>query len=435
MRREADVGMIKLGSIAQNAALTILFIAIAGLASVALGIGIARVDGPLGRGVWAYASVTLGLFAVFADGSFNAVLALYKTDGLPCALVYRAMVRVTVGVSLVLGGILTACAALAPGQGVLFAVALALPFALYAGTATGFLTADGHVQQANAINAVTITGLAAIALPLLIFRHVSVTIVLAVWVGSYALAALITFFLTRRYAHGPFDAHALGDATKRHFHFAFASAAVFFVTYLNKRIDLFIVGMARGPIALGWYSLGVAAGELLWRWSEALNWAAFGSIASATPERACELTAQLTRTILFLQGACVTVLFVIAPWLIPTVWGKKFLPSIAVVQILIPGILAYSLETSLGFFIMVRLKRPKTNLIIQSCSTIACAALTLLFLPRYGLPGAAAATSITYTATTIACAVIFLRTARMPLSQLLLPSWNDFKSLVRKRDA
>jgi O-antigen/teichoic acid export membrane protein len=317
---------------------------------------------------------------------------------------------------------------------VLLAVALALPFALYAGTATAFLTADGHVQQANAINAVPVVGVAAIALPLLIFRHVSVTVVLSVWIGSYALAAIITFLLTRKYACGPFDVHALRDATKRHLRFAFASAAVFFVTYLNKRIDLFIVGMARGPVALGWYSLGVAAGEVLWRWSEALNWAAFGSIASATPERACELTAQLTRTILVLQGACVIVLFVIAPWLIPTVWGKKFVPSVAVVQMLIPGILAYSLETSLGFFIMVRLKRPKTNLIIQACSTIACAALTLLLLPRYGLPGAAAATSITYTATTIACAVIFLRTARMPISQLLLPSWNDLKSLARKRE-
>jgi O-antigen/teichoic acid export membrane protein len=427
--------MFKPGSIAHNAALTVIFLAISSLASISLGIGIARVDGPLGRGIWAYAAVTLGLCAVFAEGAFNAVLAQYKTDGLPGPLVYRAMLRVTAWASLILGGSVAVWAVSAPGQGMLLAVALALPFALYTGTAVGFLTADGHVQETNAINAVTVLGVAAIALPLLIFKHVSVTVVLGVWVGSYALAALATFVLTRNYACGSFDARALADTTKRHVSFAFASGAVFFVTYLNKRVDLFIVGMLRGPVALGWYSLGVAAGEILWRWSEALNWAAFGSIAAATPERAGALTAQLTRTIFFLQGACVTLLFVIAPWLIPTVWGKKFMPSVAVVQMLIPGILAYSLETTLGFFIMVRLKRPKTNLIIQSCSTLACAVLTLLFLPRYGLPGAAAATSITYTATTIACAVIFLQAARMPVSHLLLPSWNDLKSLARKRDA
>jgi len=426
--------MIKPGSIAHNAALTLLYLAIASLASIALGIGIARADGPLGRGVWAYAGLTLGLFVVFSEGSFNSVIAHYKTDGLPAPLVYRAMVHVAAWASLVLGGSAALFAVLAPGQKALPAVAIALPFALYSVSAKGFLSADGRVQEINAINAVTVIGVAAIALPLLIFRRVSVAIVLDVWVGTYVLAALLAFFLTREYARGPYDARALGDLTKRYVRFAFASSAVIFVSYLNKRIDLFIVGMTRGPIALGLYSLGVAAGEVVWRWTDAVNWAATGRIAAATPEGAAALAAQLTRTIFFLQGACVVVLFAAAPWLIPTVWGKNFLPSVAVVQCLIPGILAYSLETTLGFFIMVRLKRPKTNLIIQSCSTLACAALTLLLLPRYGLPGAAVATSITYTATTIACVVIFLRAARMPLSNLLRPTWNDLKSLAGKTD-
>lgn len=427
--------MIKQGSIAQNAALTVLFQAISALATIALGIGIARVDGPLGRGIWAYATVSFGMFAVFADGAFNAVLAQYKTDALPGALVYRAMLRVTAWASFALGGTAALCAAFVPGQEILLAAALALPCALYTGTATAFLAADGRVQEANAVNAVNGIGTATVALPLLVFFRASVATVLAVWVGSYAVAALSTFFLTRRYARGTFDVRALGDTAGKQLRFALASGAVFFVTYLNKRVDIFIVGILRGPVALGWYSLAVAAGEVLWRWSEALNWASFGSIAGQTPERGAVLTAQLTRTIFLLQGVCVTVLFVIAPWLIPAVWGEKFLPSVAALRMLIPGILAYSLETSLGFFIMVRLKRPTTNLLIQSCSMLACAALTLLLLPRYGLPGAAAATSITYAAVATVCAAIFLRVTRMPAARLLLPAWDDLKSLASKREA
>jgi O-antigen/teichoic acid export membrane protein len=99
---------------------------------------------------------------------------------------------------------------------------------------------------------------------------------------------------------------------------------------------------------------------------------------------------------------------------------------------LLPGILAYSLEISLGFFIMVKLKRPKANLIMQVCSTVACAILTLVLLPRYGLLGAAFATSVTYAGVTVAGVVLFLRATRLPASRLFLFRREDLTGLARK---
>jgi O-antigen/teichoic acid export membrane protein len=419
-------------SIAGNAALTIVFQAISVIATLILGIGVARVLGPWGRGAFTYATVSLGMLLTFSQGVSNAVIAQYKTDGLPGVIVYRAMMRILVWASLVLCGITALCALIIPGQKIFLAVALVLPCAFYVSAACAFLIADGYVQRANMISCINAVALTIIALPLLLLFHASIALVLGAWVLSYAIAAFLTFVWTRTYARGAVEEAALRETTRGQLRFASTSFAVFLVSYLNTRIDLFIVGALRGPIALGWYSLAIAVGELLWRWSQALNWAAFSRLAGDAMEESAALAARLTRTILILQGLCVAVLFAIVPWLIPVVYGKAFVASVAVLQMLLPGILAYSLEASLGFFIMVKLKQPMVNLVLQISSTVVCATLTLFLLPRYGLVGAAFATSVTYTVVTIVSAVYFLRAVGLPASQLLFVRREDIVGLMRK---
>ncbi|HEY0798214.1 MAG TPA: hypothetical protein VGD50_03635, partial [Candidatus Baltobacteraceae bacterium] len=139
------------GGIARNAAMTVGFQALTALATIVTGIVIARTLGPPGRGVFAYATATLGILTTYADAAGTAILTQYKTEGLPSALVYRAMLRILPWVSLVLGGAALLASFLVPNQAALFAVACATPFALYVGMATSFLVADGLVQYANAV--------------------------------------------------------------------------------------------------------------------------------------------------------------------------------------------------------------------------------------------------------------------------------------------
>ena len=416
--------------IASNAAFTLVFQLVSAFATIVTGIVIARALGPIGRGYFSYAIASLGILTTYSDAASNAVMAQYKVDELPSAVVYRAMLRVLPWVSLVLGGATFFISRLVPGQSSLLAVACALPFALYIGTATTFLVADGRVQQANAVNAITVVGIMLVVVPLLLFAHVAINAVLVVWVLCYAIAAALTAVWTRAYGAGEFDPGAVVPTAKNQFLFSLKSVGVYLTAYLNLRIGLFIVAGLSGPVALGLYSLGVGTGELLWKWSQALNWAASGRVAGGSLEQTARLTAKLTRVIFLLQGLCALVLIAVAPWLITTIYGVRFEPSVAVLRVLLPGIVAYSLELALGYFVMVKLKRPMLTLTIQGVSAVSCGLLTLVLLPRYGLVGAAFATSLTYTAVTITAAVIFLRaTGTRPLD-LVIPRWSDFQGPV-----
>jgi hypothetical protein len=70
---------------------------------------------------------------------------------------------------------------------------------------------------------------------------------------------------------------------------------------------------------------------------------------------------------------------------------------------------------------MVRLKRPLLNLMLQASSTVACALLTALLLPRYGLVGAAFATSFTYSAVTLLSIFLVVKVTGLNPLRLIVP--------------
>jgi O-antigen/teichoic acid export membrane protein len=269
-----------------------------------------------------------------------------------------------------------------------------------------------------------------LVLPLLVFAHEPLAVVLGVWVGCYVMAACLTAFWTRNYALGAVDETVMREVGGKQFRFSLESCAVFFLSYLNLRIDLFIVGALRGPVELGWYALAVSAAELLWQWSKALNWSAFGGLAGEEQGKALDLLAKLTRSILIVQSALALAAYWAAPRLITAVYGEAFAASVPVLRMLLPGIIAYSLEAAFGYFIMVRLKRPLVNLVLQASSTVACALLTALLLPRYGLVGAAFATSLTYFTVTLLSILIVVKVTGLHPLRLIVPDLH-FRETMR----
>jgi O-antigen/teichoic acid export membrane protein len=416
--------------IAGNAVVTMGVQAVTTVASIAAGIIIARALGPSGRGYYAYAITALGILLTYTDAASNAIMVQYRTDGLPSRLVYRAMLRVLLPVTVALTGGTILVSRLVPGQGVLLAVAFALPFALYSGVAISFFVADGAVQRANAVNAISTGGLVLIVAPLAAFRHLSVATMLGAWVFTYVMAAAVTAVWTRPYAGGEVASGDVRAVVKPHVHFLLKSIGLYVMAYLNMRINIFIIVSMLGNEMLGLYSLAIATGEMLWKWSQAVNWSALGRIAGDPLEEVTALTAKLTRVILLVQGTLALILFAVAPWLITAVYGAKFAGAVAPLRMLLPGIVAYSIEIAFGFFLTVRLKRPFLNLCIQGGSVAGCAVLTVLLLPHYGLVGAAFATTMSYIVTTVLVATIYIRITHTRVVDLIVPRREDFAGVI-----
>jgi O-antigen/teichoic acid export membrane protein len=191
--------------------------------------------------------------------------------------------------------------------------------------------------------------------------------------------------------------------------FGLKAGSVSVADFLNLRIDVFVVSIMLDARALGIYSLAVATGELMWQVSRPLTWTTIGRIASSERDYSIGLVARVARNTLAIELALGIVVFALAPAAVNLVYGQAYAESGMLVRWLLPGLILYAAHGGIGYFIMVKEGKPMTIFAIQVASTVACAAITALSLHRFGLVGAALATTITYCGCAVAKAVLFMR--------------------------
>ncbi len=400
------------------------------LAGIAAGIAQARTLGPDGKAVLAYAVIALSMVLIGTDGITGAVLmqAGRKTDSI--ARIYAATIGVVTAAAIPCALVALAIGLIAPSQRPLLGAALAIPFALYAQGGRGLLLAMGATAAVAWQGAITSVAFSAVVIAALVIWHVSSYQALALWIVAQAAAAGYTaLVLRRRIARsGPSrNEHSLAFLIREQLHFGSRSSLATVAGYINLRIDVFLISALLGPRLLGIYTLAVSTGELLWSISLPVIWAALENIAGDAFAEAAKLTAALMRSMVALQVGLGVVLFVAGPWLIVHVYGAAFAGAGTVLRILLPGLVVYAVETFLGYFILVQVRRPLLIFAIQGTSAVLCAVLTLLLLPRFGMNGAAAATTVTYVGVVALKSLYFRRKTGIGLREQWLVTADDVR--------
>ena len=407
--------------------------AVGTLAVIALGVVLARVLGPTGRGLVSYAWLVLGLVSVYAEGPAAAVVAQYATDKVRRADVHRAMLW-SLPVLVVPATFGFAVAAFTVrGQGPLFAVACALPFAVYAQCVKGFFLAESRIRTANLVDLIAVVCSAVIGSAVVLLGG-GIVGALVAWAGAYVISALYgALSLDRSSALAGAKTHReRGALVREQLVFGGKSGLVYAVGYLNLRMGLFVVAGLLGPTSLGIFTIAVSVSELLWKISNALAWSAFGRIAGEDEDRVRALVGRLTRTIVLMESVLAAVVFAFGPWLVVHVYGTAFSGAGLPLRIMVLGTAAYAIEPVLGYFMLVRCKRPMLVLGIQLASAATCAAIALATIPVFGLAGAAAATAATYVGVVIVKVVIVARTLRLPLVALFVPRFDDARAIAKE---
>jgi O-antigen/teichoic acid export membrane protein len=370
------------------------------LAGIAAGIVQARELGPDGKAVLAYAVIVLSMVLIGSDGISGAVLlqAARKTDAL--RRIHAAMAGVIATIALPCAAIALLVGLWSPSQRPLIGVALAIPFALYVQGGRGILLATGATAAVAWQGTITTTLLSAGLIGALLVWHVSAYQTLALWLAANILAAGYTAIVLRRRIRATATSldgdRPLGTLFWEQLHFGTRTSLATVAGYVNLRIDVFIISAVLGPRMLGIYTLAVATGEMLWSISLPVVWAALERIAGDPFQEAATLAARLMRSVVALQVFLGAVLFIAGPWLIVHVYGAAFAGAGTVLRILLPGLLVYAVETFLGYFILVQMRRPFLLFAIHSTSAAVCAAISFAALPRFGIAGAALATTLTY---------------------------------------
>lgn len=403
------------------------------LITIAAGIVIARMIGPTGKGFVSYAATAATLVSVFFYGFSDAVFYQFGKQKYPARAVYNAIMRVTLLAVGLAVPVLVVIALAVPSQLPLAAAAAAIPFLLYMQLTTPFLLVCEKILATN-IRALTQSlGIAVVTIPLLLFTHLGLSAVVGVWILFYIVNAVQSYWAMRPIlaSSAPAD-EAPKELAREQVSFGSRAAGASIAGYLNLRVDVFVVSAMLSATALGWYTLAIASGEMLWQVTRAVVWPALGRIGSDSLADAALLVARLTRNILLIVGILGIVAFAIGPWLITHVYGEAFAPAGVALRWVLPGLVVYAAEVALSKFILLQLGRPFTLIWIQSLAAAVCAAVTIVTAGQFGIVAAAAATSLTKLVVTAVLITVFTRATKIPAAKLLIIQPEDW---VRYTDA
>jgi O-antigen/teichoic acid export membrane protein len=400
------------------------------LLGIAIGVALARTLGPAGKGEIAYAAIALELFVVVIGGVTQAVTFQYARDKHAGGAIYRAMLRIVAAISLPAALIVGAVALAVPSQRALLWAAVAIPFAMYGEAAIGMLIGAQRIGAANVQRSLSTAAFNLAAIVALLAFHADAAVVLALWVLGYVAGAVYAAIAVRPLVREGRDGSPL---VREQAQFAVKASSAGVAGYVNLRIDVVVVSFMLGPRALGNYTLAITSAELLWQLTAPFCWAAMGRIAVAPLDEAALFTSKVTRHIVALIVPLALVTFAFGPFLIVMVYGNAFESAASALRWIVPGVAAYAIEIPLGYFLMVKLGRPLLIVAIQTASIVVCAALAFATVRRWGIDGAAAATSITYVGVVVAKAIAFARATGVPLHDLVVVRRDDLARVFGSR--
>jgi O-antigen/teichoic acid export membrane protein len=196
---------------------------------------------------------------------------------------------------------------------------------------------------------------------------------------------------------------------------------------LQFRADAFIINAVRGVGETGIYSVTSGLAETLWYIPNALGTVMFSRAVDPSAD-AGRIASVLTRTTLVTTLFLAIPAFVLGPRLVRFVYGPAFVDAGVALRLILPGVVAYSVVAVLSRYIVGR-GRPGTGTIILVAGLVANISANLLLVPRFGINGAAAASSLSYGFTALLTLAVFRRLSGRGIVETLVVRPSDLRAL------
>jgi O-antigen/teichoic acid export membrane protein len=163
----------------------------------------------------------------------------------------------------------------------------------------------------------------------------------------------------------------------------------------TTRIDQVLVAAFISPSALGLYAIAATVSGLPLALGNAIGARAVGDMSTGTEVVDVERTAALSRVNLLLAIVCCGGLAIVAPVMVPLLYGPAFAGAVVPLLLLLPGIVFLAMSGIADSCLTV-MGRPGANSWAQLVGLVVTAAGLALLLPRFGIAGAAITSSAAY---------------------------------------
>ena len=219
---------------------------------------------------------------------------------------------------------------------------------------------------------------------------------------------------------------------KDSFYFGFKSHFSNVLTFLNYRLDVFLIAYYMDDSAVGLYSIAVILSERIWTVSQSVSTVLFARISQLNDNVSKnKFTSLASRNTLFISLIGGSILALLSNWIIIILFGNNFSESILPFLCLLPGVIIFSFGRVLSNDFIGR-GYPEINTYIAIIIAFTNLILNLWLIPLYGIKGAAISTSISYTFDVIIKSIVFSRKNSIPYSEFIIMKFSDFELYKNK---
>jgi len=193
---------------------------------------------------------------------------------------------------------------------------------------------------------------------------------------------------------------------------------------MNYRADFLIVNAFLGPAAVGLFGAAVNLCELVYRLPEAAGIVLVPHLSRMDDRQAGSVTPQSCRIILVFVLVFGAILFAGARPFVLFLFGPAFLEAVPVLRILLPGFLAFSVWKILAADLLARGK-PLRYSLTSAVAFLVLVVLDILWIPAYGIRGAALSATLGFASATAVAAALYVRAGGARWRDLFVPCAGD----------
>jgi O-antigen/teichoic acid export membrane protein len=387
---------------------------------------VARVLGPTDRGHYA---------AIY---TFAVVLELVLSLGIPVAITYQLVNRLELPERLIGTALRFCLALLAPAVAIAIAltagvldlpagavtylaiIALALaPCGVLALCLQGFLTSSGALDSLAWLRMAPLVANFAGVVALAAVGRLTLTsyVALTVAISLFSLLLAWRFVGVRPRGRARFRS-LLG--------FGLRSYPGSFAKLLNFRVDQVILVPLVSPAQLAFYAIAVTISQLPQSMADAIGTRTLGSVIDPQGSFQTQRAERYMRLSLLTAVIACAAVAVSAPLFVPLLYGNSFEGIVTPLLLLLPGAIANA-GTGVANPCLTAIGRPGVTSIAEITAVAITAGGLWYALPRYGIAGAAAVSSVAYLYRYGVQIAILRRTG----VRRFVPRWADATELAR----
>lgn len=422
-----------IGSFTKNTLITFFVRILTVILGFGISVIIARTLGANGQGIYSLAILLPSLLMVFTGfGAESATVFYIGKKKYPLNQIFGGSIIFSVLISL-LAGLVGLFVVFFFGQRLfpgierwylLLGLSL-IPFAVFFSFTVQILLGLQKIKKYNLMHFLqSFLFLSLIALSLLIFNcGISFTIISQVL--SFILAGIILFFFVKKEVGGlTFKINK--DYFRNFFSYGFKAYLSGIFGFLHHKIDLFLLNIFINSVAAGLYFVSVKLAEGTWHLSQSAVTALFPRVASENDQQQLkDFTPLVCRNILFISFMAAVLFFILGERLIVLFYTENFINSVRPFQILLFGAVAMCALRILAADLMGR-GRPGINAWIAGVSTALNVALNILWIQKWGIQGAALATTVSYSLAFFATIFVYNKVSGNKFRDVVFLKKSDF---------